>query len=67
MLAVTPILFVVQMILLPLYLWLLTGEEVAQLMKVGPFIEAFLVLIVIPLILAILTQVWSRGERLGKS
>ncbi|WP_193724827.1 arsenic resistance protein [Paenibacillus sp. P13VS] len=66
MLAVTPILFVVQMILLPLYLWLLTGEEVAQLMKVGPFIEAFLVLIVIPLILAILTQVWSRGRAVGE-
>ncbi|MGG4483530.1 arsenic resistance protein [Paenibacillus illinoisensis] len=66
MLAVTPILFVVQMVLLPLYLWLLTGEEAAQLMKVGPFIEAFLVLIVIPLILAILTQVWSRGRAVGE-
>ncbi|MBY0215674.1 arsenic resistance protein [Paenibacillus illinoisensis] len=66
MLAVTPILFVVQMVLLPLYLWLLTGEEAAQLMKVGPFVEAFLVLIVIPLILAILTQVLSRGRAIGE-
>ncbi|GAB1158753.1 arsenic resistance protein [Paenibacillus illinoisensis] len=66
MLAVTPILFVVQMVLLPLYLWLLTGEEAAQLMKVGPFVEAFLVLIVIPLILAILTQVLSRGRAVGE-
>ncbi len=66
MLAVTPILFVVQMVLLPLYLWLLTGEEAAQLMKVGPFAEAFLVLIVIPLVLAILTQVWSKGRAVGE-
>ncbi|MFS0873253.1 arsenic resistance protein [Paenibacillus xylanilyticus] len=66
MLAVTPILFVVQMVLLPVYLWLLTGKEAAELMRVGPFAEAFLFLIVIPLLLAILTQVLSRGNAGGE-
>lgn len=41
MLAATPLLFVIQMILLPFYLWLLMGTEVAQIMQLGPFVEAF--------------------------
>ncbi|WP_440119659.1 arsenic resistance protein [Paenibacillus sp. QZ-Y1] len=65
-LAATPILFVIQMILLPVYLWLLVGEKVAQVMRIGPFVEAFLFLIVIPLLLAIMTQVFSRGKVTGE-
>ncbi|CAI6084017.1 hypothetical protein PAECIP112173_04151 [Paenibacillus sp. JJ-100] len=59
MLAATPLLFVVQMILLPLYLWLFMGSDAATIMKTGPFIEAFLLLIVVPLLLAVVTQLWS--------
>ncbi|WP_145325574.1 arsenic resistance protein [Paenibacillus xylanexedens] len=66
MLAATPLLFVIQMILLPFYLWLLMGAEVAQIMQVGPFVEAFLFLIVIPLLLAIVTQVLSTGKASGE-
>ncbi|WP_458125138.1 arsenic resistance protein [Paenibacillus sp. Z3-2] len=66
MLAATPLLFVVQMILLPFYLWLLMGAEVAQVMQVGPFVEAFLFLIVLPLLLAVVTQVLSRGKTSGE-
>ncbi|MBT2282427.1 arsenic resistance protein [Paenibacillus polymyxa] len=66
MLAATPLLFVIQMILLPFYLWLLMGTEVAQIMQVGPFVEAFLFLIVIPLLLAVVTQVFSRGKVSGE-
>lgn len=66
MLAATPLLFVIQMILLPFYLWLLMGAEVAQVMRVGPFVEAFLFLIVIPLLLAIITQVFSKGRAGGE-
>ncbi|WP_340015485.1 bile acid:sodium symporter [Paenibacillus sp. FSL K6-1318] len=66
MLAATPLLFVIQMILLPFYLWLLMGAEVAQVMRVGPFVEAFLFLIVIPLLLAVVTQVFSRGKVSGE-
>ncbi|MGO4530059.1 hypothetical protein AB4Z30_13345 [Paenibacillus sp. 2TAF8] len=57
MLAATPLLFVVQMILLPGYLWLFMGSDAAAIMKAGPFVEAFLLLIVVPLLLAVMTQV----------
>lgn len=67
MLAATPILFVVQIIFLPLYLWLFIGEEAASIVKVGPFVEAFLTLIVLPLFLAILTQVWAKHRPKGNS
>ncbi|MFF2015357.1 arsenic resistance protein [Paenibacillus sp. NPDC058177] len=66
MLAATPILFVVQMILLPFYLWLFIGEEAAKIVKVGPFVEAFLFLIVIPLFLAIMTQLWAKNKTSGE-
>ncbi|MDF9839631.1 MULTISPECIES: arsenic resistance protein [Paenibacillus] len=66
-LAATPILFVVQMILLPVYLWLFMGEETARIVKVGPFVEAFFFLIVIPLLLAIITQLWAKGKARGKT
>ncbi|WP_145414381.1 arsenic resistance protein [Paenibacillus xylanexedens] len=57
MLAATPLLFVVQMLLLPVYLWLFMGSDVAAVMKAGPFVEAFLLLIAVPLLLAVMTQV----------
>ncbi|MEJ8303032.1 arsenic resistance protein [Saccharibacillus sacchari] len=63
MTAATPVLFVAQMALLPLYLRLFAGDAAAGLMQIGPFIEAFLLLIALPLAAAILTQLWAkRGE-----
>ncbi|MGK9250269.1 arsenic resistance protein [Paenibacillus humicus] len=63
----TPLLFVTQMILLPIYLWIFMGGQAMEIVSVGPFFEAFLGLIVVPLVLALLTQWWakhqSRGER----
>ncbi|MBH0173538.1 arsenic resistance protein [Fictibacillus sp. 23RED33] len=65
MLAATPILFVVQMVLLPLYLWLFIGKEVMSIVQIGPFLEAFFLLIVVPLLLAVLTQLWARKQTIG--
>ncbi|MCY9590647.1 arsenic resistance protein [Paenibacillus chitinolyticus] len=62
----TPILFVTQMLLLPVYLWLFMGKTAAEIVSVGPFLEAFLGLIVVPLVLALLTQWWSRRQPLGE-
>ncbi|MFF2154901.1 arsenic resistance protein [Paenibacillus chitinolyticus] len=62
----TPILFVTQLLLLPVYLWLFMGKTAAEIVSVGPFLEAFLGLIVIPLVLALLTQWWSRRQPLGE-
>ncbi|ANC77318.1 arsenic resistance protein [Fictibacillus phosphorivorans] len=65
MLAATPLLFVVQMVLLPLYLWLFIGKEMFNVVQIQPFLEAFFFLIVTPLLLAVLTQWWAKKQTLG--
>lgn len=62
----TPILFVTQMLLLPIYLGLFMGKTSAEIVSVGPFFEAFFGLIVAPLVLALLTQWWSRRQPYGE-
>ncbi|WP_089815516.1 arsenic resistance protein [Halomicrobium zhouii] len=65
--AATPVLMVVQLLLLPAYLWLFVGPAVAGAIEAGPFLEAFLVIIAGPLALAWLTEVSAerspRAER----
>ena len=56
----TPLLLLVQMALLPLYLRLFLGDNIGDVLDVRPFVEAFAVIIVIPLLLAWLTQ-WAVG------
>ena len=55
-LAATPVLMLAQIIALPVYLWLFVGAEVLAVFSAGPFVEAFLLLIVLPLRLAVATQ-----------
>lgn len=64
--AVTPALMLVQLLLLPVYLWLFIGAEVAEVIEAGPFIEAFLVIIALPLTLAWLTEVWAERSPKGE-
>lgn len=64
-LAATPTLLIVQILLLPLYLWLFLGSESAELLRAGPFMEAFLWLIAAPLILAWLTELWAKNHGSG--
>ena len=59
-LAATPILLIVQILLLPLYLWLFLGPNTAELLSPGPFLAAFLWLIAVPLVLAWLTELLAR-------
>lgn len=66
LLASTPVLLVVQMGLLPVYLRLFLGNDAARLVRVGPFVEAFVWLIAIPLVLAALTQFAASRTRVGK-
>lgn len=56
----TPILFITQMMLLPLYLWIFMGKQAADIVNPAPFIESFLMIIVLPLILAIGIQLLVR-------
>jgi ACR3 family arsenite efflux pump ArsB len=64
-LASTPLLLLAQMLLLPLYLWLFMGEHATQAVSAGPFLEAFLMLIVLPLGLALATESWAKRRRSG--
>jgi ACR3 family arsenite transporter len=64
-LASTPLLLLVQILLLPVYLWTFMGSQAARIMSAGPFLEAFLVLIVIPLGLALATEFWAKRRRGG--
>lgn len=56
LLAATPLLMLLQIVLLPVYLWLIAGAQVVQAFDPQPFVEAFLLLILLPLALAALTQ-----------
>ncbi|WP_260860103.1 bile acid:sodium symporter [Streptomyces cupreus] len=59
LLAATPLLLVAQMLLLPLFLYMFMGSELADIVEASPFLEAFAFLIVIPLALAWALQAWS--------
>lgn len=56
LLAAAPLLMLAQMLLLPLYLLLFVGAEFVEAIDLAPFVEAFLLLIVLPLVAAGLTQ-----------
>ncbi|WP_345802223.1 arsenic resistance protein [Microbacterium sp. AZCO] len=66
LLAATPLLMLVQILLLPLYLWLMAGPAVVEEFDVRPFVEAFLLLIVLPLTLAAITQLLARQSRAAR-
>ena len=65
LLAATPVLLVVQMLLLPLYMGAILGREAAALVQLQPFVHAFVWLIALPLLLAALTQRWAARTALG--
>ncbi|MFJ6113299.1 arsenic resistance protein [Agrococcus sediminis] len=66
LLAAAPLLMLVQILLLPLYLLLFVGTEVLDVIDVGPFAEAFLLLIVIPLAAAAIVQAFAKRHRFGR-
>ncbi|MGE4426370.1 MAG: arsenic resistance protein [Solirubrobacteraceae bacterium] len=65
LLAAAPLLTLAQMALLPVFLWLFMGSELVDTIEPGPFIEAFLILIVLPLALAWATEAWSSRSPTG--
>lgn len=65
LLAATPLLLLAQMLLLPAFLLLFLGSDLSRLVQIGPFLHAFLILIVIPLALAWIVQAWGLRQRLG--
>ena len=65
LLAATPALLIVQMVLLPVYLALILGSEAGTLVQPGPFVEAFVWLIASPLVLAAILQGWAARKTAG--
>lgn len=66
LLAATPLLMVLQIILLPVYLWLFAGAEAVRHIEPGPFVEAFVIIILIPLAAAAGIQAVARRHRGGR-
>ncbi|NHX36007.1 MULTISPECIES: arsenic resistance protein [Halolamina] len=65
--AATPALLLAQLVALPAYLWLFVGPTVASAIEPRPFVEAFLLIIALPLALAWLTEAWAERSRRGAS
>lgn len=65
-LAATPTLLVVQILLLPVYLWIFLGAEVVALLRPGPFVAAFVWFIALPLVLAWLAELWAERNAAGR-
>lgn len=67
LLAATPLLMLVQIVLLPLYLLLFAGAEAVAVVDVAPFVRALVLLIVVPLAAAALVQAIARRHRAGRA
>ncbi|SNU02243.1 Arsenite efflux pump ArsB, ACR3 family [Ruaniaceae bacterium KH17] len=66
LLAAAPLLMLAQMLLLPLYLRAFAGAEFVATVDLAPFVEAFFFLIVLPLTVAVLTQVAAARTEWGR-
>jgi ACR3 family arsenite transporter len=66
LLAAAPLLMLAQILLLPVYLLLFIGREGVAVVEVGPFAEAFVLLIVVPLTAAAATQALAARSSVGR-
>lgn len=60
--AATPVNLIVQMALLPIYLWLFMGTAFLEIFAVGPIVTVFLTLIVAPLVAAWVLERWAEAR-----
>jgi arsenite transporter len=65
LLAASPLLMLSQTALLPVYLWLFMGSDLAEIVEPSPFLEAFALLIALPLALASATEAWAARSPTG--
>lgn len=66
LLVAAPLLMLAQMLLLPLYLWLFVGAGFVGSVEFAPFVEAFVLIIALPLVAAALTQLAAVRSRAGR-
>lgn len=64
--ALTPLLLVAQILLLPLYLWLMLGREAMEMLPDDSMATAFVVVIVLPLLAALGLELWARRHDTGQ-
>lgn len=64
-LAATPVLLLVQMVLLPFYLWWFLGPAAVAGMSAGPFLQVFAGVVLVPLLLAAWVERRARSSRLA--
>ncbi len=62
----TPVILFLQFLLLPAYLWVFMGRAFGEAIRAEPFIHVFLLLIVLPLLAATLTQAWADRHAAGR-
>lgn len=67
LMAASPMLMLAQMVALPFLLLTFVGSDLADVVEVGPFLEAFGVLIVLPLALAWGTEALADRHRAGQA
>jgi ACR3 family arsenite transporter len=67
LLAATPLLMLLQLVLLPVYLLLLAGSDTTDLIDVAPFVDAFILLILLPLAAAAGVQELARHHPAGRT
>ncbi len=67
LLAATPLLMLAQLLALPVFLLLFLGPGLADIVEIGPFLEAFLILIVVPLGLAWTTETLAAHSRTAQT
>lgn len=65
LIAASPLLMLAQLLALPVLLWLFVGPELADIVDAEPFLEAFGLLIVLPLALAWATETLATRHRAG--
>ncbi|MBU2698173.1 bile acid:sodium symporter [Pimelobacter sp. 30-1] len=65
--AAAPLLMLAQVLALPLLLWLFVGPELADVVEAGPFLEAFGLLVVLPLALAWATEALPAGAAVSRA
>ena len=65
LLAATPALLIIQMMMLPVYLGVFLGPEAGSFVKAGPFVHAFVWLIAAPLVFSALVQFWATRTAAG--
>lgn len=62
--AITPLLLIAQMVLLPFYLWLFMGADFIEIVSAGHMVSVFALVIMLPLALAYLTERWAARKAL---